>query len=217
MQAETSWTVLIDLVWWNPVDHATTVSAEIWSRVKQGDASRVDSTCSRRRRQGCKCGCFNHGNVISSERDDRLGSLEVSAVTVMGNLRSAVRLRTSRTDRVGERGTPVVEGQVKVSVESSTGRVWTLTISLFKEMFQHLSQRLRNVWKLYGSFRKNAPLSALRNRRIDDFKFVEIFKMFERDGNSFISSDVLRHMKTAWGEKLTDEESGRDDPRGRHK
>ena len=29
MQAETSWTVLIDLVWWNPVDHATTVSAEI--------------------------------------------------------------------------------------------------------------------------------------------------------------------------------------------
>ena len=32
--------------------------------MKQGGAIRVDSTCSRRR-------CFNHGNVISSERDDR--------------------------------------------------------------------------------------------------------------------------------------------------
>ena len=153
------------------------------------------------------CGCFNHGNVISSERDDRLGSLENSAVAVMGNLRSTVRLRTSRTDRVGDRGTPKVEGQVKGSVESSTGRVWTLTISVFKEMFQHLSQRSRNVWKLYRSFRRNASLSALRKRRIDDFEFVDIFKMFERDGNSFISTDVLRHMKTNWGEKLTDEEA----------
>ena len=82
-------------------------------RVKQGDTIRVDSTCSRRRRQVCKCGCFNRGNVISSERDDRLGSLEVSAVAVMGNLRSTVRFRTSRTDRVGDRGTPEVEGQTK--------------------------------------------------------------------------------------------------------
>ena len=30
--------------------------------------------------------------------------------------------------------------------------------------------------------------------------------MFERDGNSFISTDVVCHMKTNWGEKLTDEE-----------
>ena len=145
--------------------------------------------------------------MISSERDDRLGSVENSAVAVMGNLRSTVRLRTSRTDRVGDRGTPKVEGQVKGSVESSTGRVWTLTISVFKEMFQHLSQRSRNVWKLYRSFRRNASLSALRKRRIDDFEFVDILKKFERDGNSFISTDVLRHMKTNWGEKLTDEEA----------
>ena len=69
--------------------HATTVLAGI----------RVDSTCSRCRRQVCKCGCFNRGNVISSERDDRLGALEVSAVAVMGNLRSTVLLRTSRTSR----------------------------------------------------------------------------------------------------------------------
>ena len=82
------------------------------SRVKQGDAIRVDNTCSRRRRQVCKCGCFNRGNVTSSERDDRLGSLEVSAVAVMGNLRSIVRLRASRTDRVGDRGTPEVESQM---------------------------------------------------------------------------------------------------------
>ena len=69
------------------------------SRVKQGDAIRVDSTCSRRRRQVCKCGCFNHGNVCSSERDDRLGSLEVSAVAVIRNLRSTVRLTANRTRR----------------------------------------------------------------------------------------------------------------------
>ena len=56
-------------------------------RAKQGDAIRVDSASSWCRRQVCKCGCFNHGNVISSERDDRLGSLEVSAVAVMGNLK----------------------------------------------------------------------------------------------------------------------------------
>ena len=38
--------------------------------------------------------------------------------------------------------------------------------------------------------------------------------MFERDGNRFISTDVLRHMKPILGEKLTDKE---DDPRGRHR
>ena len=92
MQAETSWTVLIELVWWNRPS---------WNqgRAKQGDAIQVDSTSSRCRRQVCKCGCFNHGYVCSSEHDDRLGSLEVSAVAVMGNLRSTVRLRASRTDR----------------------------------------------------------------------------------------------------------------------
>ena len=141
--------------------------------------------------------------MISSERDDRLGSLEVSAVAVIRNLRSTARLRTTRTDRVGDRGTPEVEGQVKGSAESLTGRVWTLTISLFKEMFQHLSQRSRNVWTLYRSFRRNASLSAVCGT--DDFAFVEIFKMFERDGNSFISTDVLR-LKTNWCEKFTDEE-----------
>ena len=78
------------------------------SHVKQGDAIRGDSTCSRCQRQVCKCGCFNRGNVISSERDDRpriSGSLSSCS---NGNLRSTVRLRTSRTDRVGNRGTPEV-------------------------------------------------------------------------------------------------------------
>ena len=80
--------------------------------------------------------------MISSERDDRLGSLEVSAVAVIRNLRSTVRLRTSRTDRVGDRGTPEVEGQVKGSAESLTGRVWTLTISVFKEMLPTLESAI---------------------------------------------------------------------------
>ena len=97
----------------------------------------------------------------------------------MGNLRSTARLRKSGTDRVGDRGTPEVEGQVKGSVESSTGRVWTLTISVFKEMSQHLSQRSRNVWKVNRSFRRNGSLSALRNRRIDDFEFVDILTVME--------------------------------------
>ena len=80
---------------------------------KHGDAIRVDGASPRCRGQVCKCWCFNHGNVCSSEHDDRLGSLEVSAVAVMGNLKSTVRLRRSRTDRVGDRGTPEVEGQTK--------------------------------------------------------------------------------------------------------
>ena len=58
--------------------------------------------------------------MICSERDDRPGSLEDSAVAVMGNLRSTVRLRTSRTDRVGDRGTPKVE--VKWSIETESDK-----------------------------------------------------------------------------------------------
>ena len=85
------------------------------SRVKQGDAIRVDSTRSRCRRQVCKCGCFNRGNACSSEREDRRGSLEVAAIAVMGNLKCTVRLRASRTDRVGDRGTPRVGQRVKCS------------------------------------------------------------------------------------------------------
>ena len=44
----------------------------------------VFSTCSRCLRQVRKCGCFNRGNMISSERDDRLRTLEVSAVASGG-------------------------------------------------------------------------------------------------------------------------------------
>ena len=38
----------------------------------------------------------------------------------MGNLRSTVRLRTSRTDRVGDRGMPEVEGQTSVICSNET-------------------------------------------------------------------------------------------------
>ena len=51
-------------------------------RAKQGDAIRVDSTSSRCRRQVCNCECFSHSDASSSEHDDRLESLEVSAVAV---------------------------------------------------------------------------------------------------------------------------------------
>ena len=85
--------------------------------------------------------------------------------------------------------------------------------------FQFLvfSYRSKNMWKLYRSFRSTASLSALRNRRIDDFELVDIFKIFERDGNSFTSTDVLRHMKTNWCEILTDEEVDVMIPKGRHR
>ena len=31
MRAMTRWTVLIELVWWDPVSHVTTVPAGIWA------------------------------------------------------------------------------------------------------------------------------------------------------------------------------------------
>ena len=37
-------------------------------------------------------------------------------------------------------------------------------------------------------------------------ELIEAFKVFDRDGNSFISAVELRHVMTNLGEKLTDEE-----------
>merc|ERR1712103_5077 len=37
-------------------------------------------------------------------------------------------------------------------------------------------------------------------------ELIEAFKVFDRDGNGFISAAELRHIMTKLGEKLTDEE-----------
>merc|ERR1712025_1408860 len=37
-------------------------------------------------------------------------------------------------------------------------------------------------------------------------ELIEVFKVFDRDGNGFISAAELRHVMTNLGEKLTDEE-----------
>lgn len=37
-------------------------------------------------------------------------------------------------------------------------------------------------------------------------EIIEAFKVFDKDGNGFISAAELRHVMTNLGEKLTDEE-----------
>ena len=38
-------------------------------------------------------------------------------------------------------------------------------------------------------------------------EIIEAFKVFDKDGNGFISAAELRHIMTNLGEKLTDEEA----------
>ena len=45
-------------------------------------------------------------------------------------------------------------------------------------------------------------------------EILEAFKVFDKDGNGFISAAELRHIMTNLGEKLTDEEVGRTDMDG---
>merc|ERR1712071_695493 len=51
---------------------------------------------------------------------------------------------------------------------------------------------------------------SLMSRKMKDTdteeELVEAFKVFDRDGNGFISAAELRHVMTNLGEKLTDEE-----------
>lgn len=48
---------------------------------------------------------------------------------------------------------------------------------------------------------------ARKMRDVDtEEELVEAFKVFDKDGNGFISAAELRHVMTNLGEKLTDEE-----------
>ena len=42
--------------------------------------------------------------------------------------------------------------------------------------------------------------------RASEEELIEAFKVFDKDGNGFISSVELRHVMTNLGEKLTDDE-----------
>ena len=53
---------------------------------------------------------------------------------------------------------------------------------------------LRRVWR-----RKTGDTDT-------EEELIEAFKVFDRDGNGFISAAELRHVMTNLGEKLTDEE-----------
>merc|ERR1712125_51744 len=52
---------------------------------------------------------------------------------------------------------------------------------------------------------------TMRARKMGDTdseeEIVEAFKVFDKDGNGFISAAELRHVMTNLGEKLTDEEA----------
>ena len=49
-------------------------------------------------------------------------------------------------------------------------------------------------------------MSKQRKDGDDEEELREAFKVFDKDGNGFISADELRHVMTNLGEKLTDEE-----------
>lgn len=64
----------------------------------------------------------------------------------------------------------------------------------------------------YGIWRRRVlsdltPSSSRQPKDTDtEEELIEAFKVFDRDGNGFISAAELRHVMTNLGEKLTDEE-----------
>ena len=52
----------------------------------------------------------------------------------------------------------------------------------------------------------NSTFYPLRFFRLRQEEILEAFKVFDKDGNGFISAAELRHIMTNLGEKLTDEE-----------
>jgi len=61
----------------------------------------------------------------------------------------------------------------------------------------------------YGTIDFPEFLSLMARKMKDtdtEEELIEAFKVFDRDGNGFISAAELRHVMTNLGEKLTDEE-----------
>ena len=51
-----------------------------------------------------------------------------------------------------------------------------------------------------------SPMARKMKDTDTEEELIEAFKVFDRDGNGFISAAELRHVMTNLGEKLTDEE-----------
>merc|ERR1711869_45559 len=72
------------------------------------------------------------------------------------------------------------------------------------------TKELGTVMRSLGQNPTEAELLSLMARKMQDTdteeELIEAFKVFDRDGNGFISAAELRHVMTNFGEKLTDEE-----------
>ncbi|KAH8095800.1 hypothetical protein JL720_3129 [Aureococcus anophagefferens] len=71
------------------------------------------------------------------------------------------------------------------------------------------TKELGTVMRSLGQNPTEAELADMINEMKDtdsEEEILEAFKVFDKDGNGFISAAELRHIMTNLGEKLTDEE-----------
>ena len=59
---------------------------------------------------------------------------------------------------------------------------------------------------MYG--KKKKPMMAKKMKDTDsEEEIIAAFRVFDKDGNGFISAQELRHVMTSLGEKLSDDEA----------
>ena len=102
MQAITRWTVLIELVRWNRVEHATTVPNWNLGRVTQGDTIRVDGASPResraRGREGVQEGVLQSATSSRPSRERERGRTQDQEVIRAAQGKTLRAVRSSRLD-----------------------------------------------------------------------------------------------------------------------